>query len=224
MKTIRGFGALTRHLWGHVAQAAARPLAVAGTGAVIAICAGPAFATPFLEDFDAPPFAGTQISFTSGDFTFTFEASGDGGDFAHTPAGGEGGTGGIDAQSASLDFFADETVTIVRTAGGTFVWDSLYIDNLSISTVFVDGLLGGATSFSDIVLSGFIDTITTGGVLVDTVRLTSSDMDLIFDNFAGELPMMTEVPEPSAFALFVVALGGLGVMARRRPSARLQRV
>ena len=63
--------------------ALSRPRAIPSVvilGTVLLIGSGTASATPFLEDFEIAPFAGTPTSFTVGDFTFTFQADGDGGD------------------------------------------------------------------------------------------------------------------------------------------------
>ena len=196
-------------------------------GAVLVLGSGTASATPFLVDFNVAPFAGNPTVFSSGGFDFLFTGAGDGGDFAISAVGGEGGTGGIDTLSGAFNIGTEEVITIKLTGGGTFTWNSIYLDILAGSVMFpaqdtiVEGLLVAATPFSTTILAGatpFVGTVNTGGVLVDTVQIRSLDIaQLIFDSFAGDLQMdMQPVPEPGTLALFVIGLFGLGLLSRRR--------
>ncbi len=213
-----------RTLQRRLVRVAAAAVAVVGCGGVIV---GPQSAqasiVPFLVDFNADPTGGVPTtSFTSDGFTFEFTTAGDGGDFVHTAFGGESGSGGIIATSADFDLVDTEIVSMSLTGGGVFTFDSIYLDILAGGpNTIVEGLFGAMTPFTTTTNAfPFVGTVNTGGgVLVDTVRLRSTDFNaLIFDSFAGDLPMdpMVMSPEPGTLTLFVTGLLALCFMARRQ--------
>jgi hypothetical protein len=192
--------------------------------ASLAFSASSVNAAPFIEDFDPTAAGGSPVtSFISGLFTVTFEAAGDGGDLLDSPFG-EGGTNGIEALSGAPDLGTTEEISIMLTAGGSFIWHSLYVDDFFGSGAPTDliGMLGAATVYTTTVPDLSFGTFGTGGVEVDTVLIQSADFNfLIFDTLAGETidappPPPTGVPAPGTLALFGLGLAGLGYARRRK--------
>jgi hypothetical protein len=180
-------------------------------------------AAPFTEDFDSIVIGTTPVtSFTSGLFTFTFEATGDGGDLADDNTFGEGGTNGIETVSGAINLATIEEISITLTAGGSFIWDSIWIDDFNGSGAATDliGMLGAATAYTttvpDLGVGGLPTVVATGGVEVDTVLIQSADFNfLIFDTFKGEtIDPPAAVPAPGTLALFGFGLAGLGYARR----------
>ena len=159
-------------------------------GAVLGLGSGPAAATLFEVNFDSgDPTSGvaTQM-FTIGVFTFECFAC----QFTFAPGQGEGGSDGI--MTFSFDDSGTDSMDITF-AGGFFIFDSIFIDDLASTGISVSAVSG--------------DT-------VNVVTLTGAPgqfFDIIFDTFKGEFLM---VPEPSTVALFVTGLFGLGLLSRRR--------
>ena len=186
--------------------------------AMLGLGGGPASAT--IIDFNAEPAefsSGFPTTFDLDGIRFTFEADGDGGDFDHSATGGSGNSGQVNALSIGFpaNLATTEIITIVRTGGGTFTFESIYIDSLGGQNTTVEGLLGVMTPFTTTFAASIQDPVSTsGGVLVDTVRILSTSFEgLRFDNFTFNL---VAVPEPGTLALFGVGLFGLGLLSRRR--------
>lgn len=197
----------------------------AGAMALGLSMAAPAAAEPFLVDFNTAPFTGFVTNFQAGGFSFVFESDGDGGDFVFSGTGGEGGTGAIDALSGSLELGTTETISIVRSAGGTFDFDRLWTNNLNTpGTVDYVALLGG-TQIAGGAIAGGIGAIVEPSIEIDVLQIVGTDINLLFDSFEGSLAMDTdpdlEIPAPATLAL--LGFGLIGAAAVRRGRSRTRR-
>jgi hypothetical protein len=176
---------------------AARRALFASVAGIMGLSGGNAAAA--VLDFNTAPFSGFPTQFQAGDFTFTFEPDGDGGDFGFQNSGGVGDSGAINAISASfpINTSTTEFINITRTGGGNFTFGSLFIDNegFNAQTVTVAGLLGGSTVDSFDLLGGTTDTVSFADITVDTVQLSSANFEgIIFDDFTASIT--TTAPEP----------------------------
>ncbi len=89
------------------------------------------------------------------------------------------------------------------------------------------GLKSGETDTMRVTLSGFSGSLMTAGLTLDTFPIKYQGIPGTLEDkdswqFAGTLKKeVTQIPEPSTLALFGFGLAGLGVMTRRRRSARV---
>lgn len=90
--------------------------------------------------FDPKPFTETAVTTVDSGtadtgLTVEFTTEGDGGDFAYTTNGGDGGTGALDALSSQYVIpGTTEVVSITSRDGKAFVFNSVYLD------VYGDGI------------------------------------------------------------------------------------
>ncbi|MBW8830002.1 MAG: DUF4347 domain-containing protein [Burkholderiales bacterium] len=171
---------------------------------------------PFITD----PTGGSQVtSFTQVlggvSFTFTFTSDGDGGSMTYdnTYAQGSGGSNSIFPLSRVINNTSTtERFTITRTDGSGFTFTSLFVNNSygpQAVTVggYNNGVLVGSTQSVGAGNSG--GTLNFGGIGVDEVRMTSTDMNFDFDDFIGD----TDPPVRVTSATYDASSGVLAVTA-----------
>lgn len=158
---------------------------------LVLLCASFGYAQSFIENFDDD--SGINTTFTKMlegvSFTFTFSGDGDGGDFAWEDRYGLDDSPSINILSGGLDVGTTERVTISRTDGAEFIFNSIYINSTSAATISVGGYVADVLVGSvQTVETGMASMLTFGGIQVDEVRLSSNDFyNINMDAFAGNL-------------------------------------
>ncbi|MCR9229061.1 MAG: hypothetical protein NXH90_16700 [Flavobacteriaceae bacterium] len=135
-------------------------------------------------------------------FLFTFTPDGGGGDFVHNEADGDLNTLSLDTNDGTI-----ERVTIKRSDGNGFVFNSIYIDNSGGSnashSVNVTGKLSGGDVETQVMSFGNSGTLTFNGgigIAVDEIELTAGGFEPIFiDNFSGTVAAVNTPPTASSF-------------------------
>lgn len=168
------------------------------------LAAYPGVLVAFTETFSTNPISSppaTSFTRTLGgqSFTFDFTPDGDGGDMLYDSANGADNSGSIFPLSKSFDTGTTEKLVIRQTNNGQFLFSSIFINNSfnTISSVTVGGyragvLVGSAQTLPALAAAA---TLNFGDIRVDEVRITSTDMNINFDNFAG-----TTINQPPAVA------------------------
>ncbi|WP_026286913.1 beta strand repeat-containing protein [Gilvimarinus chinensis] len=153
-----------------------------------------AYAATFTDTFDNNTGVSTSITRTLGgaSFTYTFTAAGDAGDMAWENEYGEINSPSLNLRSGTYDTGTTEVFTIARTDGENFAFSSLYINNTAGDTVTVGGYLDGAlVSSSQTVANGSSASVNFGQILVDEVRVSSTDfLNVNLDSFSGDTSVM----------------------------------
>ncbi|MCB2215226.1 Ig-like domain-containing protein [Desulfofustis glycolicus] len=144
-------------------------------------------------------------------YTFTFTSDGDGGDFAWENANGFGGSASVNMLSG-VDTGAIERVTIARTDGADFSFDSIYINNTGGGTTNVRGYLDGiVTGANQTMAVGASGTLSFGSLHVDQVQIISTNFLFTnFDNFAGDTNPPNTAPTITNLNGDTVAWAGVG--------------
>ncbi|WP_027669975.1 hypothetical protein [Rheinheimera baltica] len=160
--------------------------------AAMAIMTPNLYAAAFVDDMTNSGENADSLNRTlsSTSFTYTFTNDGDGpaaGGGLAFDAFGAGGTAGMTLLSSTFNTGTTERVTIRRTDLADFVFTSIYIDNPGGNqNVTVGGYLDGALVGSTQNFATGTTTLNFGSILVDEVRLTSTDFfGLAIDNFTG---------------------------------------
>ena len=189
------------------------PIFVILSQVVLMLCLGIIPAWAFDDAFSTDPgLSGFPTSFTrilGGDtFTFTFTSDGDAGNFSYDNFNGSGNSASIFPLSAS-DTGAIEKITITRAGSASFVFTSIYIANFDATfTVTVAGYKSGSlVGSSQTVTAGNASNLSFGGIIVDEVRITATNIDLNFDEFQGD----TTLPPTITSATYNAATGVLAV-------------
>lgn len=148
-------------------------------------------AQTFNETFDADTGIVTTFSKTLAGivFNFTFTTDGDSGDFAWDSANGESSSPSINAASSSFDLATTERITITRADGNKFKFNSIFIDNAGGDVITLAGFDNNSlVGSSQNAITSFIGTLNFGDIIVDEVRLTSTDfINSNFDSFMGDV-------------------------------------
>ncbi|SFG22248.1 Ig-like domain-containing protein [Salegentibacter agarivorans] len=161
------------------------------------------FGQAFTETFDTNPCGSnlcTTTNFTRNlngvDFEFTFQGSGDGGNFSYETEYGEGNSPAINLLSGALNPGTTETVTIKRRDNGEFIFNSIFVNNTDAQTLTFQGYKNGsAVSSSQSAPRGTNNTLNFSGITLDEVRITSTDFyNINLDSFSGEIPSSVTVP------------------------------
>lgn len=130
-------------------------------------------------------------------YTYTFTTQGDGGDLAYESLYGSGNSASMSLMSSTANLATTERMTITRTDLADFTFTSLYLDNANTETVYVAGYLNGLIVGTAQSVGTGAGTLNFGGILVDEVRITSTDFyGLSIDDFAGDTD-----PPPTAPSL-----------------------
>ncbi|WP_370175031.1 BspA family leucine-rich repeat surface protein, partial [Leeuwenhoekiella palythoae] len=135
-------------------------------------------------------------------FDYLFTSDGDGGDFVHNESGGN-----LNILSADLNDATTERVTIQRNDGNSFVFNSIYIDNIGGNNpshnVVVTGKFNGSTVSSQVMNFGNIGTLNFGsgsGIIVDLIEITAGGFEpILVDDFTGAVSVSNTAPTAASF-------------------------
>jgi hypothetical protein len=152
-------------------------------------CASLSFGQGFTDDFSSNTGITASFNRTLGGATFkyTFSTLGDGGDFAWENKYGFNGSSSINAASADANTGTTERITIVKDDASRFAFTSIFINNTAGTTVTVAGYLNGVmVGSAQMVNTGSSSNLTFQGVIVNEVRITSTDFfNTNIDQFVG---------------------------------------
>ncbi|WP_049722236.1 Ig-like domain-containing protein [Gilvimarinus polysaccharolyticus] len=158
--------------------------------AMMVLSAQKTWAVAFNDSFDADTGLTTSFSrsLAGVSFTYTFTAQGDGGDMVWQNQYGEGGSASINLQSGGVNLGATELFTLARTDTADFIFTSLFINNTAAELITVGGYLNNAlVGSTQTVATGTQATLNFGGIVVDEVRVSSTDfVSINLDSFVGD--------------------------------------
>ena len=193
-------------LWSQFASSVNLKPSVSSLLIFLGVCFNlPAQAAPFNETFDTDPTGGNgthvstfSITHDSTQFDFTYTTDGGSGGFVHdTDSGGDAGPNSIIAESIPAPAGgAVEKITIIRNDTQDFTFTSIFIHNFRDSITvggYKEGSLVGSTQMA---ISSSV-TLNFGGIVVDEVRLTSTNFAANIDSFSGDTSTPNNAPTGS---------------------------
>lgn len=148
----------------------------------------------FTETFSTDPTGGIPVvSFTrtlgGQSFTFTFTSDGDGGNVIYDAQNGASNSASIFPLSGAVNQGTTEKYTIRRTDNADFVFTSIFVNNAfnNGASVTVGGYKAGVLvgSTQTLAPAAAAATLSFGNIVVDEVRITSTDININIDDFSG---------------------------------------
>lgn len=145
----------------------------------------------FSDNFSTDPTGGgfvTTFTRTLGgaSFTFTFTTDGDGGVLGYDTLNGVGNSESISAVANAFNTGTTEKLTIKRTDNGDFIFTGIFINNtFSGGTITIGGYKAGSLVGSTQTVGATSSSLSFASLTVDEVRITSPDLSINFDDFAG---------------------------------------